>query len=71
MFYLYQGNPFLTGKEQSKNVTSTDQYRCIVKLPDGRTCPRVELSYQKMCVHLAVEHGIRRQSQIDKSKTFL
>lgn len=61
MWKLLDEYPFLTGKDVSRNVIGTDQYRCIVKLADGQTCKRVELTYAKMVLHLAVEHGITRR----------
>ena len=48
--------------EQVKSRTSglLDAYRCKVRLCDGKQCPRVELTHNRMMVHLVTEHGIRR-----------
>ena len=49
--------PYLKG---TVNVPNCDSYKCTVLLPNGKVCPRVELSYKKMLIHLAVEHSIRK-----------
>lgn len=36
-----------------------DAWRCCMFV-NGVQCKRVELSYKKILVHLAVEHGVRR-----------
>lgn len=40
-------------------VGKIDAYRCMQKLKDGSDCKRVALSYEKIILHLAVEHGVR------------
>lgn len=42
-------------------VGKVDAYRCTQKMKDGSECKRVECSYAKMVIHMAVEHGIRRR----------
>ncbi len=35
-------------------------WRCLQRDKEGKPCRRVELSYAKIIIHIAVDHGVRR-----------